>query len=142
MCQLLSYELLQDNCSPLNLGNGPVSLTACSDLTSDLGTDLKFQWTVLDAGNGNSTLRGAIDAAYTEGSIDWAGVGFNQDLEMIGGNAFIVKADSSSASGAVTRSLGNKSESLHSLVKQLPVSELLVCWRQSHHSWHCASGKP
>ncbi len=90
---------LQNTCSAVQIDNEAIQLAACSDLSSDLGTDLKFQYTVVDNGNGNSTLRGTIDAAYTSGSIDWASVGFQQDLEMIGGSAIVVKACTSCATG-------------------------------------------
>lgn len=90
---------MQDSCSIIQIGNEAIQLASCSDLSSDLGTDLKFQYTVVDDGNGNSTLRGAIDAAATSGSIDWASVGFQQELEMIGGSAIVVKTCSSCASG-------------------------------------------
>ena len=93
------FIILQDSCGAVQIENEAIQLASCSDLSSDLGTDLKFQYTVVDDGNGNSTLRGVIDAAATPGSIDWAAVGFQQELEMIGGSAIVVQTCSSCASG-------------------------------------------
>jgi hypothetical protein len=92
---------LQNTCEAVELGGEAYSLSSCKDLTSDLGTDFKVQWTVVDGENGNTTFRGVIDAAAKSASVDWAGFGFNQDLAMIGGNAFIVKICSSCASGGL-----------------------------------------
>lgn len=91
--------LVQSNCNFIQLDGETISLVGCSDLSLDLGTDFKFSWSVIETGNGNSTLRGAIDAAASTGSVDWAAVGFQPELEMIGANAFIVRACSSCASG-------------------------------------------
>lgn len=92
---------MQSNCG-LQFQNQELSFASCKSLTSDLGTDMNILWTVVDAGNGNSTLRGAIDAARTAGTVDWAGLGFNSKLEMPGGSAMIVKTCSSCASGQWT----------------------------------------
>ena len=90
---------MQDSCGAVQIGNEAIQLASCSDLSSDLGTDLKFQYTVVDEGNGNSTLKGVIDAAATSGSIDWASVGFQPALQMVGGDAIVVQTCSSCASG-------------------------------------------
>ena len=98
VCIAIPLCLVQSDCG-LQFGNEALSFASCQSVTSELGTDMTVHWTVVDSGNGNSTLRGAIDAAHSANSIDWAGFGFNPQLEMIGGNALVVKACSSCSSG-------------------------------------------
>lgn len=89
---------MQSNCG-VQFGGEALEFASCQSVTSELGTDMTVHWTVVDAGNGNSTLRGAMNAAQSANAIDWAGFGFNPALEMIGGNALVVKSCTSCSSG-------------------------------------------
>ena len=123
-----AHFLLQSNCG-LQFDNQVLSFSSCQNVTSQLGTDYNLLWTVVSEGNGNSTFRGAIDAAASS-QIEWAGFGFAVPgtQQMLGGSALIVKECQTCSSG--------EPSSLH--------SPALVCvcdalsagepWWKHHHS--------
>ena len=94
-----AHLLLQSNCG-LQFGNQVLSFSSCQNITSQLGTDYNLLWTVASDGNGNSTFRGAIDAAASS-QIKWAGFGFAVPgtMQMLGGSALIVKECQTCSSG-------------------------------------------
>lgn len=52
-----SRDAVQNTCAAVELGGEEYSLSSCKDLSSDLGSDFKVQWTVVDGVNGNTTFR-------------------------------------------------------------------------------------
>ena len=93
-----------EECS-FSFANSPLSFTACLNMAAELDWPYNVLWSVENHGKGlNLTLKGAIDVAAYPGipsAVHWAGFGFPAagQTGMVGGNAIIVKACSSCASG-------------------------------------------
>lgn len=123
---------VQNNCG-LQFGNEELTFTSCQNFQETLGKDMNVLWTVRDDGNGNSTLRAAIDGPQAANEIDWFGFGFNPTLEMIGGDALIVKTCSSCSSGEVVVVNGQISHVANFSQLSLSIEDALriVCFKES-----------
>ncbi|KAK9815929.1 hypothetical protein WJX72_012106 [[Myrmecia] bisecta] len=94
-------SLLQSTDCSLNLGGSIHKYTACQAYGSDQGNteaiDYHLYWSVVDLGNGSSTLDAAINALHN----GWAGFGIpDSSGGMLGGSALITKTCSTCSSGA------------------------------------------